>query len=162
MCGKKWISVCLMIHQWGSLQHIYTANKRNQDTICRVSTLQKSTKSPKWEYSWSGGWLNRHASAIFNRRCVPFSSLLGKPRDHNDSPIGNIGITKQSNTHINSAGCTGIVTTITCAHYIIWIQLYVSRHVAQNPKSQLKFVTFEGDSRMSALMRRKASEFWWI
>ena len=49
------------------------------------------------------------------------------------------------------AGCEGMATTVTGAHHSIWRHLYDSMHVAQKPKSKLKFVTLDKESNMNTL-----------
>ena len=40
------------------------------------------------------------------------------------------GLADETHGHINSAGCEGMATTVTAAHYSIWRHLYDSMHVA--------------------------------
>jgi len=65
------------------------------------------------------------------------------------------GLADETHSHINSAGCEGMATTITAAHHSIWRHLYDSMHAAQKPKSKLKFVTLDKESNMSMLWRRE-------
>ena len=65
------------------------------------------------------------------------------------------GLAAETHGHINSAGCEGMVTTITAAHHSIWRHLYDSMHAAQKPKSKLKVVTLDKESNMSTLWRRE-------
>jgi len=65
------------------------------------------------------------------------------------------GLADETHGHINSAGCEGMATTVTAAHYSIWRHLYDSMHSAQKPKSKLKFVTLDKESNMSTLWRRQ-------
>jgi len=60
-----------------------------------------------------------------------------------------------THSHINSAGCEGMATTVTAAHHSIVRHLYDSMHAAQKPKSKLKFVTLDNESNMSTLWRRE-------
>ena len=53
------------------------------------------------------------------------------------------GLADELETHGHSAGCKGMATTVTAAHYSIWRHLYDSMHAAQKPKSKLKFVTLD-------------------
>jgi len=57
--------------------------------------------------------------------------------------------------HINSTGCEGMATTVPDAHHSIWRHLYDTIHVPQKPKSKLKFVTLENESKMSTLWRQE-------
>ena len=41
----------------------------------------------------------------------------------------------ETHGHINSAGCEGMATTVTAAHYSIWRHLYDSMHAAQKPRA---------------------------
>ena len=68
------------------------------------------------------------------------------------------GLADEAHGHINSAGCEGIATTVTAAHYSIWRHLYDSMHAAQKPKSKLKFVTLDKESNMSAVATRRVSK----
>ena len=54
-------------------------------------------------------------------------------------------------SHINSAGCEGIATTVTATHHSIWRHLYDSMHAAQKPNRILKIVTPDKESNMSTL-----------
>jgi len=65
------------------------------------------------------------------------------------------GLAAETHGHINSAGCNGMATTVTAVHHSIWRHLYDSMHVAQKPKSKLKFVTLDNESKMSTLWRRE-------
>ena len=65
------------------------------------------------------------------------------------------GLAYEKHGHINSAGCEGMATTVTAAHYSIWRHLYDSMHAAQKPKSKLKFITLDKESSMSTLWRRE-------
>jgi len=65
------------------------------------------------------------------------------------------GPAAETHGYINSAGCEGMATTVTAAHYSIWRHLYDSMHAAQKPKSKLKFVTLGKESNMSTLWRRE-------
>ena len=65
------------------------------------------------------------------------------------------GLAAEAHGHIKSAGCEGMATTVTAAHYSIWRHLYDSMHAAQKPKSQLKFVTCDDENKMSTLWRRE-------
>jgi len=65
------------------------------------------------------------------------------------------GLAAETHGLINSAGCEGIVKTITAAHHSIWRHLYDSMHAAQKPKSKLKFVTLDKESNMRTLWRRE-------
>jgi len=66
------------------------------------------------------------------------------------------GLADETHGHINSAGCDGIATTVTAAHYSIWRHLYVSMHAAQKPKSKLKCVMLDKESNMSTLCHEKS------
>jgi len=57
--------------------------------------------------------------------------------------------------HINSAGCEGMATTVMAAHHSIWRHLYDRMHNAQEPKSELKFVTLDKENNMSTPWRRE-------
>jgi len=48
-----------------------------------------------------------------------------------------------------------MTTTVTAAHHSIWRHLYDSMHAAQKPKSKLKYVTLDKESKMSTLWRRE-------
>ena len=61
------------------------------------------------------------------------------------------GLADETHGHINSAGCEGMATTVTAAHYSISRHLYDSMHAAQKPKSKLKFVTLDQEINMSTL-----------
>jgi len=61
------------------------------------------------------------------------------------------GLADETHGYINSAGCEGMVMTVTAAHHSIWRHLYDSMHAAQKPKSTLKFVTLDKESNMSTL-----------
>jgi len=63
------------------------------------------------------------------------------------------GLADETRSHINSAGCEGMATTVTAAHHPIWRHLYDSMHAAKKPKSKLKFVTLDKESNMSTLWR---------
>jgi len=53
----------------------------------------------------------------------------------------------EKSSHIYSAGCEGMAKTVMAAQQsIIWRHLYDSMHVAQKPKSKLKFVTLDTGS----------------
>jgi len=65
------------------------------------------------------------------------------------------GLAAETLDHINSAGCEGMTTTVTAAHHSIWRHLYDSMHAAQKPKSKLKYVTLDKESKMSTLWRRE-------
>ena len=65
------------------------------------------------------------------------------------------GLADETHSHINSAGCEGMATTVTAAHHSIWRHLHDSMHAAQKPKSKLKFVTLDKESSMSTLWRRE-------
>jgi len=60
----------------------------------------------------------------------------------------------ETHSHINSAGCKGMATTVTAVHHSIWMHLYYTLHAAQKPKSKLKFDTLDKDSNVSTLWRR--------
>ena len=57
----------------------------------------------------------------------------------------------ETHGHIHSAGCEVMATTVTAAHHSIWRHLYDSMHAAQRPKSKLKFVTIDKESKISRL-----------
>jgi len=61
----------------------------------------------------------------------------------------------ETNSHINSAGCEGMATTVTTAHHSICRHLHDSMHAAQKPESRLMFVTLDKESNMSTLRRRE-------
>jgi len=61
----------------------------------------------------------------------------------------------ETHSHINSAGCKGMATTVTAAHHSIWRHLYDSMHAAQKPRSKLKFVMLDKESNMSTPWRRE-------
>ena len=65
------------------------------------------------------------------------------------------GLADETHSHINSAGCKGMATTVRTAHHSIWRHLHDSMHAAQKPKSKLKFVTLDKESNMSTLWRRE-------
>jgi len=65
------------------------------------------------------------------------------------------GLAVVTYSHINSAGCEGMATTVMAAHSSIWRHLHVSMHAAKKPKSKLKFVTLDKESNMSTLWRRE-------
>ena len=69
------------------------------------------------------------------------------------------GLADETHGHINSAGCKGMATTVTAAHHSIWRHLYDSMHAAQMPRSKLKFVTLDKESKMSTLWQRDSEEF---
>jgi len=48
-----------------------------------------------------------------------------------------------------------MATTVTVAHHSILRHLYDSMHAAQKPKSKLKFVTLDKESKISTLWRRE-------
>jgi len=64
-------------------------------------------------------------------------------------------LANETHSHINSAGCEGMATTVTAAHHSIVRHLYDSMHAASKPKSKLKFVTLDNESNMSMLWRRE-------
>jgi len=45
------------------------------------------------------------------------------------------GLAAETHCHINSAGCEGMVTTVTAAYHSIWRHLYDSMHAAQKPNA---------------------------
>jgi len=61
------------------------------------------------------------------------------------------GLAAETHGHVNNAGCEEMATTVMAAHNSIWRHLYDSMHAAQKPKSKLKFVTLDKESRMSTL-----------
>jgi len=61
------------------------------------------------------------------------------------------GLAAETHSHINSAGCEGMATTVTASHHSIWRHLYESMHAAQKPKNKPKFVTLDKESSMSTL-----------
>jgi len=65
------------------------------------------------------------------------------------------GLTVETYSHINSAGCEGMAMTVTAAHHSISRHLYTSMHATKNPKGKLKFVTLIKESNMSTLWRRE-------
>jgi len=65
------------------------------------------------------------------------------------------GLAFETHSHISSAGCEGMATTVSAAHHSIWRHLCNSMHAAQKPKSKLKFLMLEKCSNMSALWRRE-------
>jgi len=65
------------------------------------------------------------------------------------------GLVDETHGHINSAGCEGVATTVTAANHSIWRHMYDTMHAAQKPKSKLKFVTLDKESKMSTLWRRE-------
>jgi len=52
----------------------------------------------------------------------------------------------ETHGYINMVGCKEMATTVTAAHHSIWMHMYDSMHAAQNPKSNLKFVTLDKES----------------
>ena len=69
------------------------------------------------------------------------------------------GLAAETHSHINSAGCEGMATTVTAAHHSIWRHLHDSMRAAQKPKSKLKFVTLDKESNMSnAVATRRVSK----
>jgi len=67
----------------------------------------------------------------------------------------SLRLAAQKHSHISSAGCEGMATTVTAAHHSIWWHLYDSMHATQKPNSNLKFVTFDSEINISTLGRRK-------
>ena len=65
------------------------------------------------------------------------------------------GLAVETYSHINSAGCEGMATTVTAAHDSIRRHLYDGMHAAQKAKSKLKFVTVDKESNRSTLWRRE-------
>jgi len=65
------------------------------------------------------------------------------------------GLADETHSHINSAGCEGMATTVTATHHSIWRHLYDSMYAAQKPESRLKFVTLDNESNMSTLWQRE-------
>jgi len=65
------------------------------------------------------------------------------------------GLAAKTHGDINSAGCEGMVTTVTAAHHSICRHLYDSMHTVQKPKSKRKYVTLDKESNMSTLWRRE-------
>jgi len=45
------------------------------------------------------------------------------------------GLADETHSHINSAVCEGMATTVTAAHHSIWRHLYDSMHAAQSQKA---------------------------
>jgi len=64
------------------------------------------------------------------------------------------GLAVETHGHIDIAGCGGMATTVTAAHHSIWRHLYDSMRAAHKPKSKLKFVMLDKESKMSTLWRR--------
>jgi len=48
-----------------------------------------------------------------------------------------------------------MATTVTASYHSIWRHLYDSTHAAQKPKSKLKFVMLDKESKVSTLWRRE-------
>jgi len=65
------------------------------------------------------------------------------------------GLAAETHSHISSAGCEGMATTVKAAHLSIWRLLYDSMHAAQKSKSKLKFVTLDKEGNMSMLWRQE-------
>jgi len=65
------------------------------------------------------------------------------------------GLADDPHVQINSACCEEMATTVMAAHQSIWRHLYDSMHAAQRPKSKLKFVTLDKESKKSTLCRQE-------
>ena len=61
------------------------------------------------------------------------------------------GLAAETHSHVNSAGCEKMATTVTAAYLSIRRNLYDRMHAARKPKSKLKFVTLDKESNISTL-----------